>query len=330
MKLLPFQRECVSRTTEFFKQVQKWQAEETIVPNIPQVAWDSLAHPPDTRPYCTVKNSRGMSIPCASIVIPTGGGKTITALSAGIEALRALSDKWSCLVWTVPSDAIYTQTKKYFEEGYLRDFAIGSGYARLNLKVIGDPWTDLDLDSSILTVLLVSQQSIFGDRADLYFKRPSDSLRHLSIWKSTSLKPTLLNFLQEVLPVFVVDECHRTYTKTGRAFFRETATARAILEFSATPKDFSTTEYPNVIHSVPAADLIAEQLIKNPLTCHFDPNKSAKRLIQDAVHDRKVLERKLRKVNFVAKPKFLISCQQSGMTWVLSTLILRLVNLSLS
>ena len=312
MDLLPFQKICVERMGSYLGQVRRWSTEAPSLPNIAQTAWDSIEHDSLTRPYCTVRNSHGKSIPCASIVIPTGGGKTITAMASGIEALRILHDSWSFLVWTVPSESIFTQTKRYLTDGYLRDYALNSGFAGINVKTIGDTWTDLDLDDSLLTVLLVSQQSIFGERSDLHFKRTSDALRHLSVWSEVDAEPTLLNLLSLIQPVFVIDECHRTYTETGRAFFRDTALASAVLEFSATPKDFSENEYPNVLHSVQAVDLIDEQLLKNPLICHFDPNASAEKLITDAVRDRKNIERNLRKVGFAPKPKFLISCRRTS------------------
>jgi hypothetical protein len=132
------------------------------------------------------------------------------------------------------------------------------------------------------------------------------------MWSETDVEPSLRNLLEIVKPIFVIDECHRTYTETGRAFFRDNSLSSAILEFSATPKDYSHSEYPNVLHSVPASELIEEGLLKNPLVCHFDANQTAEELIKDAVRDRRRLEKLLQKENFHAKPKFLISCRRTS------------------
>jgi superfamily II DNA or RNA helicase len=312
MKLLAFQQTAVNRVTDFLTEVKKWRSQSPDLPNAAQVAWDCLEHQGHIRPYCTVKDSKNLSIPCAAVVIPTGGGKTITALASGIAAMGTLRDDWCFLVWVVPSEAIYVQTRKYLEDGYLFDFATSAGFRGLNLKTIGDIWTDIDLDKSVLTVLLVSQQSIFGDRADLHFRRPSDALRHLSLWRSTPEEPSLFNFLHLIRPIFLIDECHRTYTETGRAFFQQNALAEVILEFSATPKDFSGSEYPNVLHSSPARDLIDEELLKNPLVCHFEPNSSIETLIKNVVSDRKKLEKSLAIEGYRPKPKFLISCRRTS------------------
>lgn len=312
MKLLAFQQVAVDRVKGFLAEVNKWRLQSPNLPNIAQVAWDSLEHNEHIRPYCTVKDVENVSVPCAAVVIPTGGGKTITALASGIAAIETLRDDWCFLVWVVPSEAIFVQTKRYLENGYLLDFAIDAGFSDLNLKTIGSTWTDLDLDKSKLTVLLVSQQSIFGDRADLHFRRPSDALRHLTLWKNSPDEPSLINFLRLKRPIFLIDECHRTYTETGRAFFRQNALAEAILEFSATPKDFSASEYPNVLHSSPARDLIDEELLKNPLVCHFEQNSSIETLMKTIVRERKKLEKNLIQVGYRPKPKFLISCRRTS------------------
>lgn len=313
MKLLGFQQEAVDRLSDYLTQFRTWtQYDPRFARLAAQNAWEEVNHVSDVRPYCKLVSSAGKSIPCLSFVIPTGGGKTITAMGCAIEATRNLTHTTNFVVWVVPSDTIYQQTLAYLNDGYLNQFVLDSGFSELQVKRIGDPWTVLDLDASVFKVLLVSRQSITGNRADLHFRRPADSLRHLPIWNSVSEQPSLQNFLNLNKPVFVLDEAHGFYTDTGRSFFKEHDLTSCVLEFTATPKDYSGQDYPNVLVDVDARTLINEQLIKHPLVCHSEPGLGPAELIAQVVQERDLLEQRLLKEGFNTTPKVLISCRRTA------------------
>lgn len=318
MKLLSFQQAAISRIDEFLLKVSTTRAALAAIGqgtgiDVPSLAWGNLGGV-GRRPYSSLLDASNESIPCLSVVIPTGGGKTITALAAAIAALRRCGSggRENLLVWVVPSEAIYEQTCRYLDRGYLEEFARDSGFASLNLKLIGSAWTDLDFAPDVLTVLLVTQQSIFGARRDLYFVRPSDALQALGLWSDSAREPSLVNLLELLKPVFVIDEAHRVYTESGRTFFRTRAAASCVLEFSATPRDYSNSEYPNVIESVPASALIAEGLIKNPLVCALEPALSVSELLAKVVAERIRLSSQLLECGYLVSPKVLVSCRRTG------------------
>jgi len=208
-------------------------------------------------------DSAGIDVPCVSLVIPTGGGKTITAMACAIKALKVTNAQKNVVVWVVPSDAIYAQTMEYLKVGYLAEYAKRSGFDRVILKLNGDSWSDLDMSKNCLTVILVTQQSIFSDKAERIFSKRCDLFQSIS---PASLNGKLVMSLKELLeairPVFVIDEAHRTYTQLGRSFFRRNSLACCLLEFSATPKHYSLEDYPNVLISVRADRTNEGYLIK--------------------------------------------------------------------
>jgi hypothetical protein len=316
MKLLGFQQSAVDRVRAYLVKVVEMTARLSAVGptgdfDVPFMAWSALGAA-SIRPYSAIRDVTNRSIPCVSVVIPTGGGKTVTAIASAIEAIKCGVCQHKFIVWVVPSEAIYEQTLRYLDGGYLSEYASGAGFSNLRLKTIGETWTDLDIDPDTLTVLLVTQQSIFGTRADLHFVRPSDALRNLGLWTGISQEPSLANLLDLLKPIFIIDEAHRVYTDSGRAFFRSRAPASCILEFSATPRDYSPTEYPNVIESVPASELIDEQLIKNPLVCVLEPGMGVSELLTRVVHERSQAALALSNARYQVAPKVLISCRRTA------------------
>jgi restriction endonuclease len=274
-------------------------------------SWDQVGIRLGAKRYCDLVDSSGDDIPSFSIVIPTGGGKTITAMGCAIRALRIKQDPFNILVWIVPSDAIFEQTKEYLNSGYLRDFAASSGFDKVVLKLNGDSWNDFDLVPGVLTVVLLTQQSIFSEKADRIFHRRCDlfeALSHPRFARVASLK----ELLEATKPIIVVDEAHKTYTKVGRAFFRSNSLAWCLMEFSATPKEYSDRDYPNVLYAVRADRLIEEQLLKNPLRIHLEPNKTVEGILDDVIRLRSQIEAGLVAERYYIKPKVLISCYRTS------------------
>jgi len=307
VNLLKFQSEAVQRVEVFLQKFLDMRRKGT--KKACRAAWDQLITRLGSRPYCEVNDSNNAEIPSVSVVIPTGGGKTITAIACAIKALKIRNSYNNVIVWVVPSDAIYDQTKKYLEVGYLRDFSINSGFNELILKLNGDSWTDYELGSNVLTVILVTQQSIFSEKDDRIFSRRSDLFQSLSYSLLNGKNVSSLKELFEAIkPVFVIDEAHKTYTKLGRNFFRENSLAWCLLEFSATPKEYSSNEYPNVLFSVKADRLVEEQLLKTPLQLHLSPSASVENILDQVIKLRHRLENGLSAEGYLVKPKVLISC----------------------
>ena len=307
MNLLTFQSEAVARLDQFLRLVVRQQQLRST--DICKTAWDQSVLKLGGKQYCEMIDSAGTDVPCISLVIPTGGGKTITAMACAIKALKVRNTQKNVVVWVVPSDAIYAQTKEYLKAGYLAEYAKRSGFDRVILKLNGDSWSDLDMNKNCLTVILVTQQSIFSDKAERIFSKRCDLFQSLSPASlSGKLVMSLKELLEAIRPVFVIDEAHRTYTKLGRSFFRKNSLAWCLLEFSATPKHYSLEDYPNVLISVRADRLIAEQLLKTPLQIHMAPTESVESILDDVIALRNRLEIGLTNEGYLIKPKVLISC----------------------
>ncbi len=311
MNLLTFQAEAVDRLDQFLRLVARRRQAGSA--DVCKTAWNESVFRLGGRHYCEMIDASGNDIPCVSIVIPTGGGKTITAMAGAIKALKVRDSRENLIVWVVPSEAIYTQTKEYLTSGYLSEFAMRSGFDRLILKLNGDSWTDFDMGPGCLTVVLVTQQSIFSEKAESIFSRNSDLFQSLSpgILGGRSVK-SLKELLEVVRPVFVIDEAHRTYTENGRHFFRSNSLAWCLLEFSATPKYHSSEDYPNVLVSVRADRLVAEQLLKTPLQIHMAPTDSVESILDQVISLRSKLESGLFSEGFFVKPKVLVSCYRTS------------------
>ncbi len=307
MNLLTFQSEAVDRVGQFLRLVVRQQQLRSS--DICRTAWDQSVLKLGGKRYCQMIDSDGKDVPCVSLVIPTGGGKTITAMACAIQALKVRNTHENVVVWVVPSDAIYAQTKCYLEAGYLSEYAKRSGYDRVILKLNGDSWSDLDINKNCLTVILLTQQSIFTEKAERIFSKRCDLFQSLSraTFNGNSVM-SLKGLLEAIKPVFVIDEAHRTYTKLGRSFFRRNSLAWCLLEFSATPKHYSADDYPNVLISVRADRLIAEQLLKTPLQIHMAPTESVESILDDVIALRNRLETGLSDEGYLIKPKVLISC----------------------
>ena len=114
--------------------------------------------------------------------------------------------------------------------------------------------------------------------------------RRLSETKAANLSTPLRNLLCVKRPLVIVDEAHNARTELS---FETLArfNPSAIIEFTATP---DTDQNPsNVLYTVSAAELQAEDMIKMPIQLETKPEW--KRLLTDAIAQRNALERDAKK-----------------------------------
>ena len=88
-------------------------------PDYCELAWDEMVNHgllPLLRkavPFSPRKDGIGNYVPNITLKIPTGGGKTLLAAAAVSKIFgRYLSCNTGAVLWIVPNEAIYTQTKK--------------------------------------------------------------------------------------------------------------------------------------------------------------------------------------------------------------------------
>lgn len=319
MKLLQFQRESVDAVVDYYDELvgartRKATGSGKKAVDPAALAWVMSGQ--STKSYCSFSTDSGSSIPNIALCVPTGGGKTIIGVSAAVELLlKKSSDELKFVVWMVPTDAIYQQIYKDLSLGGKYHSFVKERYAKdVNIKTSTDSWIDDDLKSGHCTILLLSFQSIIRKRGskNLLIYRNADKVAALSVFNSSALEPSLYSLIKIVKPFFIIDESHRYYTEIGRDFFKHDEIAELIIEMSATHRQYSQLDYPNVIYSVSGKTLIDEELIKRPIVYHSLQSFALEELLSKVVSHQNVLEARVRTSQEKISPKVLISSEYTG------------------
>jgi type III restriction enzyme len=243
-------------------------------------------------------------MPYFCLRVPTGGGKTwLAAKSVALVNTHLLRCEQSVILWLVPSKPIREQTLRA-----LRDRLHPYHTA---LREAG-PITVMDLDEAksvtratldTSTTIIVATRQAFQVEEEESRKvyQSSGALMH----HFDNLSPTqrdgllsegegaerttpfsLANVLRLRRPFVVVDEAHNSRTELAfdmLARFRPSG----VMELTATP-DLERTPS-NVLHSVSAAELKAEEMIKLPVVLETEPNWQ--QCLADAIGRRDALHR---------------------------------------
>lgn len=254
-------------------------------------AYNSLSGFPPDMPYFCLR-------------VPTGGGKTwLAAKSVALVNTHLLRTEHSVILWLVPSKPIREQTLRA-----LRD-RLHPYHAALREA---GPITVMDLDEAksvtratldTSTTIIVATRQAFQveDEESRKVYQSSGALMH----HFDNLSPTqrdgllsdgegaerttpcsLANVLRLRRPFVVVDEAHNSRTELAfdmLARFRPSG----VMELTATP-DLERTPS-NVLHSVSAAELKAEEMIKLPVVLETEPNWQ--QCLADAIGRRDALHK---------------------------------------
>jgi len=250
-------------------------------------------------PFRDVKELPGLPYVC--LRIPTGGGKTIVGCySVGIAANELLHTENPVVLWLVPSNAIKEQTINALKDK--------SHPYRVALEETLPSVTVLSIQEALYatrptlatgtTVIVSTMQAFRVDDTDgrKVYERSGALMDHFSgldpvlmdsLEKHEDGTPvqSLANVLRLHRPIVIVDEAHNARTLLS---FETLArfNPSCIIEFTATP---DTEKSPsNVLHSVSAAELKADHMIKLPVRLETRPNW--KELVGDAITMRKHLE----------------------------------------
>ncbi|MBI4556595.1 MAG: DEAD/DEAH box helicase family protein [Candidatus Hydrogenedentes bacterium] len=242
-------------------------------------------------------------LPYVCLRIPTGGGKTLMACHAvSIAARDLLHADYPVVLWLVPSNAIREQTLKALRDRHhpYRQ-ALEATCGSIEVLDVGEALyvTRATLDAQTTIIVATMQAFRVEDTVGrkVYEHNGTGLMSHFS-----GLLPeqepglqrgeggyklfSLANVLHLRRPVVIVDEAHNA--RTGLSF--ETLARfnpSCILEFTATPDRERNPS--NILHSVSAAELKAEHMIKMPI--RLVTRLNWKELLSDAVSCREKLER---------------------------------------
>lgn len=241
-------------------------------------------------------------MPYFCLRVPTGGGKTwLAAKSVLLVNTHLLRTEHSVILWLVPSKSIREQTIKALKDR-------GHPY-HAALREAG-PITVLDLEEAksvtratldtSTTVIVATRQAfqvedeecrkVYQSSGALmhHFDNLSPTQRDELLTEGTGSERTtpysLANVLRLRRPFVVVDEAHNSRTELAfdmLARFRPSG----VMELTATP-DLERTPS-NVLHSVSAAELKAEEMIKLPVVLQTEPNWQ--QCLADAIGRREAL-----------------------------------------
>jgi type III restriction enzyme len=236
--------------------------------------------------------------------VPTGGGKTwLAAKSVQLVNTHLLRGEHSVILWLVPSKPIREQTLRALKDRHHPYYAA--------LREAG-PITVLDLEEAksvtraaldTSTTIIVATRQAFQVENEECRKvyQSSGALMHhfenlapaqrgellIDGHGADTITPySLANVLRLRRPFVIVDEAHNSRTELAfdmLARFRPSG----VLELTATP-DLERTPS-NVLHSVSAAELKAEEMIKLPVVLETEPNWQ--QCLADAIGRRDALHK---------------------------------------
>lgn len=243
-------------------------------------------------------------MPYFCLRVPTGGGKTwLAAKSVALVNTHLLRCEHSVILWLVPSKPIREQTIKALKDR--------SHPYHAALRETG-PITVLDLEEAksvtratldtSTTVIVATRQAFQVEEEECrkvyqssgalmhHFDNLSPTQRDELLTDGEGSERTtpysLANVLRMRRPFVVVDEAHNSRTELAfdmLARFRPSG----VMELTATP-DLERTPT-NVLHSVSAAELKAEEMIKLPVVLQTEPNWQ--QCLADAIGRRDALHK---------------------------------------
>lgn len=238
-------------------------------------------------------------MPYFCLRIPTGGGKTwLGAKSVAIVNSHLLRNEYSMVLWLVPSKAIREQTLRALKN---REHPYHSALKDAGAITVMDLSEAKNLTRAILdtsTVVIVSTVQAFKreDTEGLKVYESSGALMHHFEGLNPTQKNELLkdgetipyslaNVLRLRRPFVIVDEAHNNRTELSFDTLAK-FNPSGIMELTATPDTEKTPS--NVLHSVSAAELKGEEMIKLPIVLETEPNWQ--QCLADAIARRNELQ----------------------------------------
>jgi type III restriction enzyme len=273
-------------------------------------------------PWHPLGDGAHRSIPNVCLKLPTGGGKTLLASHAVDRILVSYFRQTTGFVlWIVPSEAIYTQTKAQLaDRGHpIRQALDRASGGRVKVLEKLDGFTSQDVEQKLCVLLLMLQSTGRQDKETLKVFRDSghyttffpqdDPVSRATLLKQVPnleqadiveaalggenaawIKQSLGNTLRIVRPVIVLDEGHRAYSKTARDTLAG-LNPRFLLELSATPD----RNLSNILVNVSGRALKDEEMIKLPIRLEVEKKTDWKVTLQHAVDRLNELEKQARK-----------------------------------
>ena len=242
-------------------------------------------------------------MPYFCLRVPTGGGKTwLAAKSVNLVNTHLLRSTHSVILWLVPSKPIREQTLKALKDAEHPYHAALREAGRVVVMDLDEAKsiTRATLDTNTVVIVTTRQAFQVEDEECRKVYQSNGALmhhfEHLSAEQRAELltdgegaerttPSSLANVLRLRRPFVVVDEAHNNRTELAFEMLARLRPA-GILELTATPDTEHTPS--NVLHSVSAAELKAEEMIKLPVLLETQPDWQ--QCLADAIARRDALQ----------------------------------------
>ena len=215
------------------------------------------------------------SVPYVCLRLPTGGGKTILAAHAVANARDAWIEKdWPMALWLVPTNTIRLQTSEALRnrrhpyrrvldeafDGRVRVFDIAD-FAHIRPQDVRSRCCIVVGTIQTLRVTNTQGRKVYAHNENMepHFSALATTPPDLETRESGKPKFSFANLMHLHRPLMIVDEAHNAVTGLTREM-QARVNPCAIVEFTATPRLNS-----NILHSVTATELKAEEMIKLPV-----------------------------------------------------------------
>jgi type III restriction enzyme len=238
------------------------------------------------------------NIPYVCLRLPTGGGKTLlSSYTIGIAAQYYLQREYPLTLWLVPTESIKAQTLETLKN------PLHANYATLE-KAFNGKFKIVDIDDfrqikpqdirDNACIILSTFAKLRVDKTDGYkvykhdenlethFTKISQFSNGMECDDAGKIKYSFVNLLHHHNPLVIIDEAHNAKSDLSVDILKR-INATCVIEYTATPADNS-----NIIHSVTASELKAEQMIKLPII--LTPHLSWQEAITASIHTRANLE----------------------------------------
>lgn len=273
----------------------------------------------DFKPFQPLEIS--VEVPYVCLRLPTGGGKTLlSAYTVDIAGASYIENDYPLTLWLVPTNIIKQQTLETLKDPKHSNYQVlEHAYdGRFSVFDISDFRQIRPQDISNKTCIIVSTfASLRVDNTDgrkvydhdenlePHFSKVAHNMAQMERnEKSGKIKFSFANLLSWHRPLVIVDEAHNAKSDLSIEVLKR-VNAACVVEYTATPASNS-----NVIHSVTAAELKAEEMIKLPI--NLVEHLSWEQAVTASIQTRQKLEELAHADNDYIRPIILFQAENKG------------------
>jgi len=260
-------------------------------------------------------------VPYVCLRLPTGGGKTLlSAHTIRLAGESYIEQEYPLTLWLVPTNTIKLQTLETLKnpdhanrrvlddcfDGKFRVFDIADFRQIRPQDIIGSACVVVSTFAA-LRVDDTEGRKVYAHDENLesHFNKVSPQLEGMERdEQSNEIKFSFANLLRWHRPLVIVDEAHNAKSDLSVEVLNRIHAA-CVIEYTATPAKNS-----NIIHSVSAAELKAEEMIKLPII--FSEEKSWEQAVIASIQSRQKLEDIAVKDKDYIRPIVLFQAENKG------------------